>query len=67
MNLTEWMLDHLPAEVVDECNYYGFADHIADLLSHVWAEGFQDAADETLAGYAPNGPTDERNPYVKGK
>lgn len=65
VNLTEWMLKHLPAEVVDECAYYGFGGHMSALLAEAWAKGFQDAADNTPTGYAPSGPDDKHNPFVR--
>lgn len=34
-----------------------------DRIADAWDEGFQKACDETLSGFAPDGPTDEQNPY----
>lgn len=36
---------------------------VRQLLAEAWAEGWQDACDETLTQHAPDGPTDDRNPY----
>lgn len=61
-------LNQLPKRVVDELfahPHHNAAIHFHSLLAQAWAEGYQDACDDTPMDFAPVGPTDERNPYVR--